>query len=145
MFCWYQRASKCYVYLSDVSVPDEVTDAEAFPVAWQEAFQRSRWFTRGWTLQELLALANVKFFCKKGKRLGSRVSLEQKIHEIIKIPIAALRGHSLSEFSVKDRISWLAGHTTTLKEDKVYCLLDIFGVCVCRLCTEKEKHTPHCG
>lgn len=77
MFHWYQRAIMCYVYLSDVSVPKEVTDAEAFRISWEQAFQRSRWFTRGWTLQKLLAPASVEFFSREGKRLGSRVSLEQ--------------------------------------------------------------------
>ena len=104
MFRWYQRASKCYVYLSDVSVPEEVTDAEAFRIMWEEAFQQSRWFTRGWTLQELLAPATVEFFSKEGKRLGSRISLEQEIHEITKIPIGVLRGQSLTEFSVEERM-----------------------------------------
>jgi hypothetical protein len=42
MFRWYQRASKCYVYLSDVAVTEEVADAEAFPTTWQEAFRQSR-------------------------------------------------------------------------------------------------------
>jgi hypothetical protein len=104
MFRWYQRATKCYVYLSDVSVPNEVTDTEGFRILWEQAFQRSQWFTRGWTLQELLAPASVEFFSHEGKRLGSRISLEQEIHEITGIPIEALRGH------------------------KVYCLLGIFGV-----------------
>ncbi|KAJ4403177.1 hypothetical protein N0V91_006754 [Didymella pomorum] len=128
MFRWYQCASKCYVYLSDVSVPDDISDAEPFPIAWQEAFRRSRWFTRGWTLQELLAPASVEFFSKQGKRLGTRVSLEQEIYEITQIPIAALSGQALSGFSVEDRMSWSARRTTTLKEDKVYCLLGIFDV-----------------
>lgn len=47
MFRWYQRATKCYVYLSDVSVLEEIRDAEAFPIAFQAAFRQSRWFTRG--------------------------------------------------------------------------------------------------
>ena len=128
MFSWYQGASKCYVYLWDVSVPDEITDAEAFPIMWQVAFRRSRWFTRGWTLQELLAPANVQFFCKQGKRLGNRVSLEREIHGITGIPIAALRGQPLSEFSVEERMGWAARRTTTLNEDKVYCLFGIFRV-----------------
>jgi hypothetical protein len=128
MFRWYQRASKCYVYLPDVSVSDDITDAGAFPIAWQTAFRQSRWFTRGWTLQELVAPSSVEFFCKEGKRLGSRVSLEQEIHEITRIPIAALRGQSLVEFSIEDRMSWTAGRTTTVDEDMVYCLLGIFGV-----------------
>ncbi|OCK74319.1 kinesin light chain 1, partial [Lepidopterella palustris CBS 459.81] len=128
MFRWYQRATKCYVYLSDVQVPDEVTDAQAFRITWEGAFQRSRWFTRGWTLQELLAPATVEFFSRECKRLGSRVSLEQEIHKITKIPIRALRGQSLTEFDVEERMSWVVKRTTTLKEDKVYCLLGIFRV-----------------
>jgi hypothetical protein len=140
MFRWYQRASKCYVYLSDVSVLDDITDAEAFQIAWQGAFRHSRWFTRGWTLQELLAPPSVEFFCKQGKRLGSRVSLELEIHEITKIPIAALRGQSLTKFSVEDRMGWAAGRTTTLNEDKVYCLLGIFGVFLSLIYGEGEAY-----
>jgi hypothetical protein len=128
MFRWYQRATKCYVYLSDVSVPIEVTDAEAFRISWEPAFRRSWWFTRGWTLQELLAPASVEFFSREGKRLGSRISLEQEIHEITGIPTKVLRGQKLSNFNVKERMGWAAGRTTTVKEDKIYCLLGIFGV-----------------
>ncbi|KAK7177910.1 hypothetical protein PSPO01_16043 [Paraphaeosphaeria sporulosa] len=140
MFRWYKRASRCYVYLSDVSVPDEIADAEAFPITWQEAFRRSRWFTRGWTLQELLAPASVEFFSKQGKWLGTRVSLEWEIHEITQIPITALRGQPLSEFGVEDRMDWAAGRTTTLKEDKVYCLLGIFGVFLSLIYGEGEAY-----
>ncbi|KAH7060965.1 kinesin light chain 1, partial [Paraphoma chrysanthemicola] len=140
MFRWYQRASKCYVYLPDVVVPEEVADAEAFRITWTEAFRRSRWFTRGWTLQELLAPPCVEFFSKNGKRLGSRMSLEQEIHEITKIATEALRGQSLAGFSVEERMSWAAQRTTTLKEDKVYCLLGIFGVFLSLIYGEGEAY-----
>jgi hypothetical protein len=140
MFRWYQRAVKCYVYLTDVSVPEEVTDAEAFSISWGQAFRRSRWFTRGWTLQELLAPASVEFFSQDGKRLGSKISLEQEIHEITGIPIRALRVQKLTEFSVEARMSWAARRTTTLKEDKVYCLLGIFGVFLSLIYGEGEDH-----
>lgn len=140
MFRWYQRASKCYVYLSDVVVPEEVADAEAFQITWAEAFRRSRWFTRGWTLQELLAPPCVEFFSKNGKRLGSRLSLEQDIHKITQIATKALRGQSLAEFSVEERMSWAAQRTTTLKEDKVYCLLGIFGVFLSLIYGEGEAY-----
>ncbi|KAF2819856.1 kinesin light chain 1 [Ophiobolus disseminans] len=115
MFRWYQRASKCYAYLSDVIVPEE-------------------------TLQELLAPPCVEFFSKNGKRLGSRISLEQEIHEITKIATGALRGQSLAEFSVEERMSWAAKRTTTLKEDKVYCLLGIFGVFLSLIYGEGEAY-----
>jgi hypothetical protein len=128
MFRWYQRASRCYVYLSDVSVPEEVPDTQAFRITWVDAFRRSRWFTRGWTLQELLAPAIVEFFSVEGKKLGHKISLEQEIHKITDIPSGALRGQSLTEFTIDQRKSWAARRTTTLREDKVYCLLGIFGV-----------------
>ncbi|KAH7408302.1 kinesin light chain 1 [Phaeosphaeria sp. MPI-PUGE-AT-0046c] len=140
MFRWYQRASKCYVYLSDVFVPEEVAAAEAFQITWREAFRRSRWFTRGWTLQELIAPPSVEFFSKNGKRLGSKISLEQEIHEITKIATEALRGQNLAGFSVEERMSWAAHRTTTLKEDKVYCLLGIFGVFLSLIYGEGEAY-----
>jgi hypothetical protein len=140
MFRWYQRAAKCYVYLADVLVPDEITNAEAFRISWQQAFQCSRWFTRGWTLQELLAPASVEFFSQDCKRLGSRVSLEHEIHNITGIPIDALRGQSLTEFSVGERRNWAAKRITTVKEDRVYCLLGIFGVFLPLIYGEGEEY-----
>jgi hypothetical protein len=129
MFRWYQRATKCYAFLSDVVIPHEIADAdaEASRPTWEDAFRSSRWFTRGWTLQELIAPSCVEFFSHDGKRLGSRISLGQEISEITKIPIRALQGH-LEEFSIEERLTWAANRTTTLIEDKVYCLLGIFGI-----------------
>jgi hypothetical protein len=141
MFRWYQRASKCYVYLLDVEVPEEVIDAQSFRIIWADAFQQSRWFTRGWTLQELLAPSTVEFFSKGGKSLGSKISLELEIHEITKLPVGALRGQqSLSEFSVPERMSWAANRQTTYKEDKVYCLLGIFDVFLPLIYGEGEEY-----
>jgi hypothetical protein len=131
MFRWYQGAAICYVYLSDVSLPDE---------EWLGAFRRSRWFTRGWTLQELLAPKRVEFFCKESRFLGSKESLEQEIHEITQIPIGALRETNLADFSVEDRIGWASKRSTTLKEDRVYCLLGIFGVFLPLIYGEGEEY-----
>jgi hypothetical protein len=140
MFRWYEGAQRCYVYLSDVLVPEEVSDARAFPTSWRGAFRRSRWFTRGWTLQELIAPASVEFFSGNGKLLGSRISLEQEVCEITKIPIEALRGQRLSDFGIEERMAWATDRTTTLKEDKVYCLLGIFGVYLSLLYGEGKAH-----
>lgn len=68
------------------------------------------------------------------------MSLEQEIHEITQIPIAALRGQVLSGFSFEERMSWAAERTTTLKEDKVYCLLGIFGVFLSLIYGEGEAY-----
>ncbi len=140
MFRWYQRASKCYVYLTDVSVPVDVTDPQVYRITWEHAFRSSRWFTRGWTLQELIAPASVEFFSKEGKRLGSKVSLEQEINEITQIPINVLRGQPLSEVDKEQRMNWAAERVTTMVEDKAYCLLGIFGVFLPLIYGEGEKH-----
>jgi hypothetical protein len=123
MFRWYQGAAQCYVYLWDVSTRDGLSES-----AWDAAFRASRWFTRGWTLQELIAPQNVKFFSREGKELGDRRTLERQIHEITGIAIPALRATPLSTFTVDERLSWMKGRTTTRKEDKVYSLLGMFGI-----------------
>src|SRR5579859_3208065 len=93
MFRWYHNAAKCYVYLSDVSIYDSDKNNQFF--TWESAFLKSRWFTRGWTLQELIAPASVEFFSLEGKRLGDKKSLEQQIHEITGIAVQALQGSPL--------------------------------------------------
>ena len=82
----------------------------------------------GWTLQELVAPTLVEFFSKEGEQLGSKRSLEQHIHEVTRIPIKALRGNPLSEFSLLERMLWGEDGDTTCKEDKAYSLLGIFDV-----------------
>ena len=125
MFRWYQNATRCYVYLSDVSKPETGVDDQR---AWGEAFRKSRWFTRGWTLQELIAPRLLDFFSLEGKRLGSKLSLASEINEITGIDIKALRGDTLSSFSIKERRSWVENRNTTIEEDKAYCLIGIFDV-----------------
>ncbi|KAI1667999.1 Ankyrin repeat domain protein [Pyrenophora tritici-repentis] len=127
MFRWYQNAKKCYVYLSDVEYNALAANNNSSQ-RWEPAFRKSRWFSRGWTLQELLAPASVDFFSKEGGRLGDKRSLEHTIHEITGIAIKALSGSQLSEFSVAERFSWAANRQTKREEDEAYCLLGIFGI-----------------
>ncbi|KAH8816669.1 hypothetical protein F5884DRAFT_229854 [Xylogone sp. PMI_703] len=126
MFRWYHGAAKCYVYLSDVAIGDCMQTDKFFQQTWKLAFQKSRWFTRGWTLQELIAPASVEFFSKEGKPLGNKRLLEDQIHQITGIAIDALRGTPLSRFSVGERMSWAAKRETKREEDAVYSLLGIF-------------------
>ena len=60
MFQWYQNATRCYVFLSDVSL-SAVTET-ATCNDWETLFRKSEWFTHGWTLQELIAPVSVEFF-----------------------------------------------------------------------------------
>jgi hypothetical protein len=127
MFRWYGGAVKCYVYLRDVSTRSfESTNALA--QSWGPAFRSSRWFKRGWTLQELLAPQSVEFFDSHGIRLGDKESLQQVLHEFTKIPPRALRNAPLDEFSVDERMSWAVDRETKRVEDKAYSLLGLFGV-----------------
>jgi hypothetical protein len=128
MFRWYRNATKCYVYLVDVSRPALGTDSKLSQPPWESSFRKSRWFTRGWTLQELVASALVEFFSKEGEQLGNKRSLERHIHEVTGIPVKALRGSPLSDFSVPERMLWAEARDTTRKEDKAYSLLGIFNV-----------------
>jgi hypothetical protein len=127
MFRWYQNATRCYVYLSDVSKPNTGADDQR---AHEEAFRKSRWFTRGWTLQELIAPRLVDFFSLEGERLGSKLSLKSQISEITGIANEALRGDALSNFSIEERRSWAEHRNTTIEEDRAYCLIGIFGVSI---------------
>jgi NACHT domain/Heterokaryon incompatibility protein (HET) len=128
MFRWYRNAARCYVYLSDVSSPVFDTKEESNPRPWESDFRKSRWFTRGWTLQELLAPTSVEFFSQECKRLGDKRSLKQPIHEITGITDSALRGAALSQFSVDERSSWTKRRLTKLEEDEAYSLLGIFEI-----------------
>ncbi|KAN0072275.1 HET domain containing protein [Elaphomyces granulatus] len=128
MFRWYRDAAKCYVYLADVSRPALDADIMSSQRPWEMSFRNSRWFTRGWTLQELVSPASVEFFSKEREQLGDKRSLERHIHEVTGIPVRALRGNSLSDFSVPERMSWAEKRETTRKEDKAYSLLGIFDI-----------------
>jgi hypothetical protein len=127
MFRWYRDATKCYVYLPDVSRPSS-NSADGSNEPWESTFRKSEWFTRGWTLQELIAPASVDFFSREGELLGNKASLERHICEITGIPVDALRGSLLSDFSVAERMSWAANRETYRQEDKAYSLLGIFDV-----------------
>jgi hypothetical protein len=122
MFRWYQNAVKCYVFLVDVST--QHSDEGSI----NNQLCASRWFQRGWTLQELIAPRSVEFFSRQGMSLGNKTSLEAQIHNITGISTLALQGNPLSQFSVSERLSWSRNRDTRRKEDKAYSLLGVFGV-----------------
>lgn len=128
MFRWYKNAAKCYVFLTDVSTPDDNANDTLSEDSWKLYFRKSRWFTRGWTLQELIAPTSVEFFSIEGKWLGSKRTLEIELQAITGINIEALRGKDLSTFSIGDRMGWASKRNTTREEDQAYCLLGIFDI-----------------
>jgi hypothetical protein len=128
MFRWYQQSAQCYVYLSDVTTEICPITSDSLCSSCEAAFRESKWFKRGWTLQELLAPCSVRFFSKEEKELGNRLSLEAQIHETTHIPVAALQGLPMDEFVIKERMLWIRGRRTTRKEDMAYSLLGVLGV-----------------
>jgi hypothetical protein len=132
MFRWYADAEICYAYLSDVEEVGEGFEAES-------QFRKSRWFTRGWTLQELLAPKKVIFYSHKWIELGSKEEFATMISEIAGIDYEALRVLDITRFSVAERMSWASGRVTTRQEDIAYCLLGLFGVNMPLLYGEGER------
>jgi hypothetical protein len=127
MFRWYHEAVKCYVFLSDVSTASSAGSSVPFPQS-RVTFAESRWFTRGWTLQELLAPACVEFFSLEGDLLANKHSRVQYISEITNIATEALIGKSMSHFSIEERMAWASRRETTREEDMVYSLFGVFDV-----------------
>ena len=124
MFNWYKRAKICYVYLSDVTSRDKDESLRQF--------KSSQWFTRGWTLQELLAPRFSVFFNARWESIGNETELLPCLVEITKIDATFLRRgdvkRALKERSVAQRMSWAANRVTTRTEDEAYCLLGLFDI-----------------
>ncbi|KAG5659873.1 hypothetical protein KAF25_002432 [Fusarium avenaceum] len=121
MFQWYRKSEACYVYLSDV------TSAEN-PVSSGSSFRRSRWFTRGWTLQELLAPHEVIFLADDWCEIGTKTSLSTVISQITNIDVVTLTKHTWSHVSIAMIMSWASMRQTTRLEDQAYSLLGLFDV-----------------
>jgi hypothetical protein len=118
MFRWYKNAAVCYVYLSDVSRSDDLTPS----------MSKSRWFTRGWTLQELLAPSVIVFYSAEWQHLGTKSQLSRLLLTITFIEEEYLRGKDLQLASVAKRMSWSSRRNTSRIEDIAYCLLGIFDI-----------------
>ncbi|KAK4160199.1 vegetative incompatibility protein HET-E-1 [Cladorrhinum sp. PSN259] len=125
MFSWYQKAAVCYAYLDDVNLDDYTAGYRT----WNDDFNNSRWFTRGWTLQELLAPRKVVFYAKGWRLLGTKSSLVKNIQKITKIDeLTLLEPRLIHNASVAQRMSWASKRSTTRTEDIAYCLFGIFGI-----------------
>ncbi|KAL7895601.1 hypothetical protein HDV63DRAFT_106841 [Trichoderma sp. SZMC 28014] len=122
MFRWYSLAKVCYAYLSDVPAGDD-------PSIPGSKFRTSRWFTRGWTLQELLAPKYLRFYNAEWDLIGTKGSRCTVIQEITHVPRQILLGVAeLRTASVAQRMSWAAQRNTKRAEDLAYCLLGVFGI-----------------
>lgn len=114
MFRWYRGAAICYAYLDDVAGANKL--------------DKSRWFTRGWTLQELIAPRLMRFYAADWSDLGSKLDLQNQLEEITGIDRIILSTGNFDSICVAKRMSWAAKRQTTRMEDVAYSLLGIFNV-----------------
>ena len=123
MYTWYKEARVCYAYIRDFKVDGKRKRDKL------QGFRQSDWFTRGWTLQELLAPSKVTFCDTDWKIFGTKISLASQIRQASGIPESFLKGQRQPrEASVAMRMSWISRRTTTRPEDIAYCILGLFNV-----------------
>jgi hypothetical protein len=125
MFSWYQFASVCFVYLHDTSNGNQHIEWTKDPPVVRKM---PEWFTRGWTLQELLAPSKVLLFDQDWNCLGDRRELAKVINKLTSIPLDVLCGKDIRSYSHGERLSWAKGRQTKEPEDRVYSLLGLLGV-----------------
>ncbi|KAF4843633.1 Vegetative incompatibility protein HET-E-1 [Colletotrichum siamense] len=136
MYRWYQKAEVCYAYLSDLHLPASIPEDTEVSVS---LLRGCRWFSRGWTLQELIAPADVLFYQHDWCHVGSKIEWCEALSEVVGIDSEALGGYDPKRYSIAERMSWAAGRETTREEDKAYCLLGIFDINMPMLYGEGEK------
>lgn len=129
MFQWYSRAMICYAYLIDVELPGDGSKEDDGEQSLFHLIGQSRWFKRGWTLQELIAPIEVEFFDKNWEFLGSKSSWTSFLQVTTRIPREVLRNAAaIREIPVGLRMNWAFDRETTREEDMAYCLLGIFDI-----------------
>ncbi|KAJ5376515.1 heterokaryon incompatibility protein-domain-containing protein [Penicillium cosmopolitanum] len=115
MFRWYQQAKKCYAYLADVHTIEQLSS--------------SKWFERGWTLQEFLAPSKIHFFSDDWTMLGKKKTLIDTLVKITRIPHKVLsQPIYLNEVCIAKKMSRVSQRKTTRPEDMAYCLMGIFNI-----------------
>ncbi len=117
MYRWYEEADVCYAYLCDVENLDQLGS--------------SRWFTRGWTLQELIAPKRVEIYTATWDCLGVKhdARLLLALSQASRVDKSVLaKAVDIRTLSVAKKMYWASARTTTRKEDEAYCLMGLFGV-----------------
>jgi len=128
MFRWYDMAEKCYTYLHDVRANTFPTERNMndFP---DDLKGWPKWFSRGWTLQELVAPRTVVFFNHEWRAIGNKDELASTLEDITCIPSRVLK-YGMDAYcpSIAQVMSWASDRKTKRVEDRAYSLLGLFGV-----------------
>jgi len=122
MFKWYRDSSICFAFLEDVKPTEARNDAPRAGVN----FPKSRWFTRGWTLQELIAPLRMSFYNQTWEMIGDKRDVIPELEAITGVDGSVLEGGPLRQISIGKRMSWAVDRQTTRQEDIAYSLFGIF-------------------
>ncbi|RBR13291.1 uncharacterized protein FIESC28_08257 [Fusarium coffeatum] len=115
MFKWYRDAAVCYAFLEDISTKQPAEPKRRWrSTSGGFGLTNSRWFTRGWTLQELIAPRNMEFYDKDWNLIGEKQDMVSELRNTTGIDTFVLQGGPLEQ--------------TSREEDIAYSLLGIFGV-----------------
>lgn len=141
MFLWYRQAKVCFVYLGDLpQSPTADPEARSSRDHVKDFFPRCRWFTRGWTLQELIAPNEMEFYDLVWMRRGTKSTLKRIISSTTGVDISVLDdSENFSTIPVGRRMSWISKRNTKRVEDIAYCLFGIFDVNMPLIYGEMEK------
>lgn len=94
-------------------------------------FTNAKWFSRGWTLQELLAPHYLIFvdraWCHMGTRESWAVEIEKASHVEAR-HLTDFKPTDSTKCSIAMKLSWASRRETTLPEDETYSLLGLFGI-----------------
>lgn len=147
MFRWYQRATVCLAYLFDVSSNasenGQMIDKRFYHRKKGQTlrigpFEKSQWFKRGWTLQELLAPRELVFYDYAWRRIGVKTEMSKQIEAATHIDPKYLNG-DFEGASIATKLSWVSDRTTTLPDDMAYCMVGILGVSMDTRYGEEER------
>lgn len=128
MFGWYQLAELCIAYLSDVELGQSI--------------ESSLWFTRAWTLQELIAPQHVRFYSTNWQLLGSKVEHAEGISTRTNVPQEVLvYTTNIYLLPIAQRMLWARNRKSTRVEDIAYSLLGIFDVNTPLLCVTTDNQS----
>jgi hypothetical protein len=126
MFRYYDESAVCYAFLSDAGGTQPIyCDNDPDNVMGRVT---PRWYSRGWTLQELITPRKVHFLNKHWEDIGTKEDHRPAIAPVSGIDEYALVGEDVSRITVARRMMWFAKRRTTRVEDIAYCMLGVFGV-----------------
>lgn len=129
MFGWYENAEVCYTYLADV--PSRETWDLDSPGG---SFENSRWFTRGWTLQELVAPSRLVFYATDWSRIATRHELAMAVSSLTGIHWSFLRDEDVKDGGDTSHAEEAqASQSTSPEQPRLWDLIDVAGALPARI------------